>query len=131
MRSTAVKTSISGKIKTTFKRPLKCIPEEDYQKIGLFGITQQIPDTYVAKRNRAAQKLVTTTDSGQGEVLQESPESNGQSVRDIIKIFESLINEKKIKKQESTVTFVHRVTEHGANQAYSSMNEKSKTIFCI
>jgi len=44
-------------------------------------------------------------------VLVESPQSNGQSVRDIVKLFESLNKEEERKKQESAVSFVHRVME--------------------
>ena len=80
------------------KRPLKCIPEEDIQIIGQNGMAQ-------------AQILFSATGSGQGEILEESPQSNGRSVRDIVKLFQSFNNEKEIKKQESVVSFVHRVTE--------------------
>ena len=77
------------------------------------GLAQipKINNTYIAKEKRAAQIRFTGTGSGLAEVLEESPQSNGQSVRDIVKLFESLSNEKEIKKQESAVSFVHRVTE--------------------
>ena len=75
------------------------------------GWYRQTPDTYIAKEKRAAQVLFSATGSGLGEVQEESPQSNGQSVRDIIELFESLDNEKEIKKRESVVSFVHRVTE--------------------
>ena len=77
------------------------------------GLAQmpEINNTYIAKEKRAAQIRFNATGSEQGEVLEESPQSNGQSVRDIVELFESLNNEKKIKKQESAVSFVHRVTE--------------------
>lgn len=88
------------------KRPLACIPEEETQTTG-----QQTPDTYIPKEKRAAQILFSATESGQGAVLDESPQSNGQSMRDIVKLFESFNNEKKIKKRESVVSFVHRVME--------------------
>ena len=88
------------------KRPLACIPEEETQTTG-----QQTPDSYIAKEKRAAQVLFSATESGHGEVQEESPQNNGQSVRDIVKLFESFNNEKKIKKRESVVSFVHRVME--------------------
>ena len=88
------------------KRPLKCIPEEDIQIIGQNGMAQQTPDTYIPK-----EKIAIATGSEQGEVLEESPQSNGQSVRDIVKLFESFNNKKEIKKRESVVSFVHRVVE--------------------
>ena len=88
------------------KRPLACIPEEETQTTG-----QQTPDTYIPKENRATQIRFTATESGLGEVQEESPQSNGQSVRDIVKLFESFNNEKKIKKRESVVSFVHPVME--------------------
>ena len=72
---------------------------------------REINDTYIAKEKKAVKIQFTLTDSRQGEVLEESPQSNGQSVRDIVKMFESLNNEKKIKKQGSAVRFVHRVME--------------------
>ena len=77
------------------------------------GLAQmpEINNTYIAKEERAARIVTSATGSGQGEVLEESPQSNGQSVRDIIKLFESLNNEKEIKKRESVVSFVHRVAE--------------------
>ena len=77
------------------------------------GLAQmrEISNAYIAKEKRAAQTLFGATGSEQGEVLEESPQSNGQSVRDIVQLFESLSNEKKIKKRESVVSFVHRVAE--------------------
>ena len=72
---------------------------------------QEMKDKYIEKENKTAQVQFVRTESGQGEVLEESPQSNARSVRNIIKLFESLNNEKKIKKQESAVTFVHRVTQ--------------------
>ena len=71
----------------------------------------EINDTYIAIEKETAQIQFAFTGSGQGEVLEESPQSNGQRVRNIIKLFESLNNENKIKKQKSAVTFVHRVTK--------------------
>ena len=93
------------------KRPLKCIPEEDIQITGQNGMVQQTPDTYIAKEKRAAQIRFGVTGSEQGEVLKESPQSNGQRVRDIVELFESLNNEREMKKQKSAVSFVHRVME--------------------
>ena len=74
-------------------------------------MAQQTPDTYIAKEKRAAQIRFNATGSEQRNILEESPQSNGQSVRDIVKLFESFNNEKKIKKRESDVSFVHQVTE--------------------
>ena len=93
------------------KHPLTCIPEEDIQIIGQNGMVQQTPDTYIAKEKRAAQIRLTATGSEQNKVPEESPQSNGQSVRDIVKLFESLNSEKEMKKQKSAVPFVHRVME--------------------
>ena len=77
------------------------------------GLAQmpEINNTYIAKEKRAVQIRFNATGSGLGEVLEESPQSNGQSVRDIVKLFESLNNEREIKKRESAVSFVHRVAE--------------------